>query len=134
MSPARKHLDLVRDSRARRVHQVEEGDADATGGFLDAKNLLDGAGAPAARLDRRVVGHHRDLAALDHAEAGDDAVGGKLLGEHVGEQAVLHERACVEQQVETLPRRQLFLFPQPGQIPRAALDRLLAKLAMTRSH
>ena len=134
MSPARKHLDLVCDSRARGIDEVEKRDANARGGLLDAQDLLDCPRAPAAGLDRRVVGHHRDLTVLDHAKPGDDAVGRQLVREHVGKQAILDERACVEQQVEPLARGQLLLLAQLGQIPRAPLDRLLAKLAMPGGH
>ena len=91
VAAAGKHLDLVRDAGARRVDQIEERYADARGGFLDADDLLDRPRAPAARLHRRVVRHHGDLAALDRPESGHHPVCGQLLGEHVGEQSVLDE-------------------------------------------
>src|SRR5260370_29075509 len=40
VAPARKHVDLVRHARARRVDEVENGHADAGGGFLHATDLF----------------------------------------------------------------------------------------------
>ena len=40
-------------------------------------------------------------------DAGDDTVGGQIVGDRVGEQRVLDERALVEQQREPVPHEQL---------------------------
>src|SRR5713101_799189 len=84
--------------------------------------------APAARFHGGVVGHHRDLSALDRAKARNNTVCGKLFREHVGEQSVLQERVLVEQEVESLARGQLVLLAQLRQVPSAALERLGAQL------
>ncbi len=123
-----EHVDLVGDARARRVDEIEQRDSQAARGLLDAHDLLHRPRTPAARLHGGVVGHHGHLPALDSAEAGHHAVGGKLFREHVGEQPVLEERVLVEQQVEPLTRCQLVLLAQLGQIASAALERLGAQL------
>src|SRR5207249_6304413 len=67
-------------------------------------------------------------------ETGDHAVGGQLLREHVGEEAVLHERTRIEQQVEPLPDRQLVLLPQLGQIADAPLQCLFPQRPLPVAH
>ena len=111
VAPAGEHVDLIGDARAGRVDQIEERHAEPARRLLDAHDLLDGARAPRAGLDRRVVGHDGDGAAVDLAEAGDDAVGGQVGRAVVGEQAVLDEvaRVVVEEQAQALAREQLAL-------------------------
>ena len=77
----------------------------------EADDLLDGARAPRTRLHRRVVGHHAHRPAVDRADAGDDAIGGQVVGrrQRVREQPVLDERALVEQQVEPIAHEELVL-------------------------
>jgi len=130
MAPAGEHVDLVGDPRARGVHQIKEGDADAARGFLDPDDLLNRASAPAAGFHCRIVGHHRHLAAIDHPESRYDAIRREFLGEHVGEQAVFDEGALVEQQVKALAGRELVLLTKLWQVAGATLQRLFAKLAL----
>ena len=72
-------------------------------------DLLDRAGAPRARLDRRVVGDDAHRAAVDPADPGDHAVGGQVAGRGVGQQRVLDERVGVEQQRQPVAHEQLAL-------------------------
>jgi hypothetical protein len=104
---AGEHLDLVGDARAGGVDEVEERTLEITRGLLDAQDLLDGARAPRAGLDGRIVGHDRDAAAVDHGEAGDHAVGGQLGIDRVGERRVLHERARVDELCDALAGEEL---------------------------
>ena len=60
-------------------------------------------------LHRRVVGHHAHRPAVDPADAGHHAVGREIAGQRVGEQAVLDERALVEQAGEPVADEQLVL-------------------------
>src|SRR5262249_21120372 len=70
--------------------------------------LLDGARAPRPGLDRGVVGHDRDRAAVDAADAGDHAVGGEVRRLAVGQERVLDERrAVVAQARQALAAEQL---------------------------
>ena len=80
-------------------------------------DLLDRARAPRAGLHRRVVRHHAHRAAVDAADAGHDAVGRQVAGERVGEQAVLDERAVVEQQREPVAHEQLVLRARASRLP-----------------
>ena len=132
MPPPWKHVDLVGDPRAGGVDQVEQRHADARGRFLDADDLFHGASAPAAGLDRRVVGHHGDLPAVDGAQPGHNSISGKVLGHDVGVEAVLHERPGVQQEVKALARRELVLLAELGQVARTTLQRPFAQLAMAR--
>ena len=50
MPAAGEHVELIRDARAGRVDQVDERDAQAAGGFLDAQDLLHRALAPRATV------------------------------------------------------------------------------------
>ncbi len=89
-APAREHLDLVGDARARAVDQVEHRHARRSRRLLDAQDLLDRAPAPRAGLHRRVVGHDRPRGGRRcSAVPGDDAVGRQLGIEVVGEGGVL---------------------------------------------
>ena len=132
VTPAGEHVDLVSDPRAGGVDEVEEGHADAGGGFLDAHDLFHGAGAPAAGLDRGVVGHDGDLPAFDRAQPGDHSVRRQFFGQHVGEEPIFDEGALVQQQVEALARRELVLLTKLWQVSRSALQRLFAQLAVAR--
>ena len=132
MAPAREHLDLVGDTGACRVDQVEERDAKPRRGLLDADDLFDCARAPASCLHSRVIGHHGDLAGLDRAQAGHHAVGRQLVRNHVREQAVLDERAVVEQETQPFTCSQLVLLAQLRQVARPTLERLLPQLSRSR--
>ena len=104
---AREHLHLVGDPRARRVHQVDHGDGGRVSLLDDPDDLLDGARAPGARLDRRVVRHQRDRAVTDGRRAGDHAVRRQPVGLDVGEGAVLGETALVDEPGDPVPGEQL---------------------------
>ena len=108
-APAREHLDLVGDPRARGVDEIDERHAAALRALLDAQDLLDRALAPRARLHGRVVRHHAHGPAVDPAGARHHAVRGQVAREAVRERGVLHERARVEQQREPLAAEQLAL-------------------------
>ena len=111
---AGEQFDLVGDAGARRIHQPEDRELVAQGPLGQPHDLLDRAGAPGAGLDGGVVGHHADRAAFDRTDTRDDPVGRKVLGQRVGQQAVLDERARVEQQVEPFAHEQLVLRGQLG--------------------
>ncbi len=72
-------------------------------------DLLDGPGAPGAGFHRRVVRHHTDGPSVDPALAGHDAVGGQVCGVRVGEQAVLHEGALVEEERQAVADEEFVL-------------------------
>jgi len=86
------------------------------------------------RLDGRVVGHDGDPPASDCAQPDHNAVGGKILGQDVGEEPVLDERPQVEEEVEPLADGELVLLAQLGQVPGAASQRLLAELPRPLGH
>ena len=134
MAAAGEHLDLVGDAGAGRVDQVEQRDAKPCRGLLDADDLLDCARAPASCLHSRVIGHHGDLAGLDRAQAGHHAVGRQLVRNHVREQAVLDERAFVEQEIEPCTRGQLVLPAQLGQVTSPTPQSFVAQLALPGCH
>ena len=129
-APAREQLDLVGDARAGGVDEVHDRQLVPQRVLGEAHDLLDRARAPRARLHRRVVGHHAHRAAVDAADAGDDAVGREIAGERVGEQRVLDERALVEEQREAVAHEQLVLprelLPFLGEVP---LPRPVGELA-----
>ena len=106
-APPREELDLVGDARAGGVDEVHDGELVLQRGLGEAHDLLDGARAPRSGLHRRVVGHHADRTTVDPADTGHHAVGGKIVGERVGEQRVLDERAVVEQPREPVAHEQL---------------------------
>ena len=72
---AREHLDLVGDPRAGGVDEPEDRQLLAQRHLGGPHDLLDGAGAPRAGLDGRVVGDDDRRPAVDGAAPGDDAVG-----------------------------------------------------------
>ena len=108
-APAREQLDLVGEPRAGRVDQPEDGRLVLERVLRETDDLLDGPRTPRAGLHRRVVGHHADPPTVDRADAGDDAVGREIVGERVGEEAALDERALVEEQGETVADEELAL-------------------------
>ena len=114
-----KHLQLLGDESTGRVHQVTERQLEMLGPLLDAQDLLHRARTPGTSLDRRVIGHHADAAAVDHADAGDDPVSAHLLWTvAVGQQPVLDEwRLGVEEKPQPLPHWQFALGRQPAPIP-----------------
>ena len=124
-----EQLDLVGDAGAGRVDQPERPAARARSAYsVSAHDLLDRARAPRAGLHRRVVGHHAHRPTVDAADAGDDAVGGQVAGERVGEQPVLDERALVEQQREPVADEQLALAARASRVPvEVALARALRR-------
>ena len=134
VAAAREHIDLVGDPGAGAVHQVEERDLEPGRRLLDPDDLLNRARAPGARLDGRVVRHHRDRPALDGAQSGDHAVGRQLVGEDVGEESILDEGAGVEEEVEPLANGELVLLAQLGQVAGAARQGHLAQLPGTLAH
>ena len=73
------------------VHEIKQRDAQPPRRLLDADDLLDGARAPRAGLDGRVVGHDGDGPPVHATHARDDAVGGQVGRVRVREQAVLDE-------------------------------------------
>ncbi len=121
---AGEHLHLVGDPGPGRVDQVDHRDAVGVRLLDDPDDLLHGAGAPGARLDRGVVGHQRHRPAVHGRGPGDHAVGRQAVGQHVGERAVLGEAARVGQQLDPLPGEQLALGRRGLVVPLgpAALD------------
>ena len=108
-APPREHLDLVGDPRPGRVDEVDHRHLQAQGPLLNPEDLLDRLRAPGPGLDRRVVRHQRDPAAVDRRRAGDDAVGAEALLVPVREQCLLGEGARVDKPLDPLADRQLAL-------------------------
>ena len=103
-------------ARAGGVDEPHHRDALGQRQLAQARDLLLAGHADRAALDGEVVRAHRHQAPVDLAEAGDDAVGGRLVAVHraLGEvratvDAELDERAVVEEQREALARGQLAL-------------------------
>ncbi len=69
----RKHLVLQRQKRAAGVHQVDAGQMIFQGHLLCAQMLLYRHRKVGAALDRGIVGHDQHFAAIDPADAGDQA-------------------------------------------------------------
>ena len=109
---AGEQLDLVGDAGAGGVDQPDQRDLLGQRRLGGADHLLDGAGAPRAGLHHRVVGDHHTGRPSTRPRPGDHAVGGEPVGQRVGQQPVLHERARVEQQVDALAGRVLADGPQ----------------------
>ena len=78
----REHLVLHRQERAAGVDEVEARQPVRARDLLGAQVLLDGDRVVGAALHRRVVGHHDAVAALDPADAGDDAGAGHRVVVH----------------------------------------------------
>ena len=106
---AGEELHLVGDAGAGRVDEPEHRQLVPEGQLGEADDLLDGAGAPGARLHRRVVGHHGHGPAVHGAGAGHHPVGGEVLGRGVGQEGVLDEGAVVQEQGQPVPHEQLVL-------------------------
>ena len=106
-APAREQLHLVGDAGAGRVDEVHDRHLESQRRLGEPHDLLDGAGAPRSRLHGRVVRHDAHRPAVDPADTGDHAVGGEILRERVREEAVLDERALVEQERQAVAHEQL---------------------------
>ncbi len=103
-------LGLKWEERAARVDEVDARQAVLAGDLLRAQVLLHGERVVRAALDRRVVRDDHALAALDDADAGDDARRRRVAVVELpgGERVQLEERgARVDEAVDPLPRRQL---------------------------
>ena len=74
---AGEQIDLVGDPRTRRVDEPEDWQLVTQRDFGHADDLLDGPGTPGARLDARVVRHHKSCSPVDQAATCDNAVGGQ---------------------------------------------------------
>ena len=138
VEPAREDLDLLRDAPAGGVHHIEEGHPEPGRLFLDAHDLLDRLLAPRAGLDRVVVGHDADGATADRADAGDDAVRGRIRLGGAGEQPVLLEiGAGIEEELEPVAHEELALRAELVAVPGVALldpGALLAVALLARAH
>ena len=84
------------------------------GVFSHAHDLLDGPRTPRTGLHRRIVGHDAHRPALDPRNTRDNAVGRQVGCHRVGEQAVLDERARVDEQCNAIADEQLVLTSQFG--------------------
>src|SRR4029453_783068 len=106
--------------------------------FLDAHDLLDRLLAPRAGLDRVVVGHDADGTASDRADAGDNAVGGRVGLDIAGEQPVLLELgAGIEEELEPVAHEELALGPKLVAVAGVALldpGAFLAVALLARAH
>ena len=109
---AGEQLDLVGDAGPGRVDQPEDRQLVAQGVLGEAHDLLDRARAPRPGLHRRVVGHHAHRAAVDRPTPVTTPSAGRSSARGVGQQAVLDERALVEQQGEPVAHEQLVLLGQ----------------------
>ena len=106
----REHLVLQRQEGAARVDEVDAGQAVLERDFLRAQVLLDRDRIVRAALDGRVVRDHQEFAAVDAADAGDEARGRRVVAVHAarGERRDLEERAAgVEEGLDALARQQL---------------------------
>jgi hypothetical protein len=108
-APPGEHLHLVGDPRPGRVDQPHHRHLEPVGLLDDANDLLDGARPPRAGLHGRVVRHQADRPAVDGRGAGDNPVGRKVAGEHVGVQPVLDEGTVIDEQPDALAGEQLAL-------------------------
>src|SRR5262249_54274998 len=121
-------LVLERQERAAGIDEIEARQAVLLGHLLRAQVLLDREREVRAALDRRVVRDDRALAALDDADAGDDARRRRLAVVELpgGEGVQLEERAArVDEPVDALARRQLAARAMPlGRLLAAALSDL----------
>ena len=107
---AGEHLDLIGDARAGRVDQVEERAARASRAVSWMRRIFS-----TVRLPHEPAFTVESLAMMATvrpsivADAGDDAVGGQLGVEGVGERGVLDERARVDEPRDALAREELAL-------------------------
>ncbi len=123
--PVREDLGLEREKRAAGVDEVDAREPVLRCHLLRAEVLLDREREVRAALDRRVVRDDHALAALDHADARDDAGARRLPVVEIPRRQRVQLEECsvgIEQPVDPLARGQL--------AARAvALDRLLAAAA-----
>ena len=110
----REHLDLVGDAGTRGVDEPEDRQLLAQGHLGGPHDLLDGARAPRAGLDGRVVGDDDRGPTVDGAPSGDHAVGRQAGGRGVGVARVLDEAALVEQQRDPVAHVELALGVELG--------------------
>ena len=118
-------LVLQRQERAAGVDEVDARQPVLLGDLLRTQMLLDREREVRAPFDRRVVGDDHALAALDHADPGDDARCRSLAVVEIprGESIQLEESAArIDESVDSLPRGEL----APGAV---ALGRLVAAAA-----
>jgi hypothetical protein len=87
----REEIDLVRDTRARRVDEIDDRMVMLARQLDDPDDLFHGPRAPRTRFDRRIVRHHGNRPIVDRAYPGDDAVGRQIAGERVAEKPLLDE-------------------------------------------
>ena len=116
-------LGLERQERAAGVDEVEARQVVLRGHLLRAQVLLHRQREVRAALDRRVVRDDHALAALDDADARDDARARRLSVVHVprGQCVQLEERGVgVDQPVDPLARGQLAALAVPRDCPLAA--------------
>ena len=108
-----KNLGLHRQKRAAGIDQVNARQHVFDGDLLRAKMLLHGHRKIRAAFDGRVVSDDHRLAAVDSADAGDDARGRRVAVVHVecGQRRQFEERtAGVEQFFDPVAREQLAAF------------------------
>ena len=106
----REHLVLQRQEGAARVDEVDAGQAVLERDFLGAQVLLDRHRVVGAALDGRVVRDDQELAAVDAADARDEAGGRRVVAVHAAgrERRDLEEGAArVEQGFDAVARQQL---------------------------
>ncbi len=111
---ARERHDALLDAGAARVVEPDDRDPELEGEVHDLADLLGVRLGERAAEHREVLREDGDLAALDAAEPGDDAVAGDALALHAEVVAAVHdeavhllERTGVEEQVEPLARGEL---------------------------
>ena len=83
MITVREHLGLQRQKGATGINQVDAGQVVLTGNLLGAQVFFDSHGKIGAALDCGVVGDDHHLRAVHHANARDDASGGRGIVIHV---------------------------------------------------
>ena len=108
-APSGEHPNLVGDPRPRGVHEVDDRHLVRERPLLDAEDLLDRLRSPRPGLHGGVVRHQRDRPATHRSHPGDHAVGAQALLLPIGEQALLGQRALIEEPRDPLPHRQLLL-------------------------
>ena len=120
--PVRERPRLVGKEDAADVDEIDARQAVLHGDLLGPDVLLDRHREISPALDRRVVGHHQHLAAVDDADPGDHPGPGRLVVVHPvgGEGAELEERRPpVEEPVQPLADEELF----PGLVELSGLGR-----------
>eukprot|EP00754_Rhynchopus_humris_P044418 Rhum_TRINITY_DN4142_c0_g1::Rhum_TRINITY_DN4142_c0_g1_i1::g.13123::m.13123 len=127
----REHVRLVLEHRTAGVHQVDAGKVVLLRDLLRPDMLLHRDRVVRASLHSGVVRHDHALHAVHHADAGDNAAGGRAVAVvHVesGELRQLEERGVgVDQALDTLARQKLATLLVLG-------DRLLAAALLNLGH